>query len=139
MLFGFISVIAILNLYLFRPGIELDDIAVNRGNQEAEYEDLDLFREDYSQKIAAYEDVHFPPSPPATLPPRVSPTHSPPAEYDYVQQPIPKDSGGVKEFDYTTCAAYATTSRQEQTVESDQYANVGVLSADLESSLQDEN
>ena len=125
--------------YLFRPGIELDDIAVNRGAQEAEYEDLDMYREDYSQKIATYDDVHFPPSPPATLPPLVSSTRSPPAEYDYVQHPITKDSGDVKEFDYTHCAAYATTSRQEETEESDQYANVGVLSADQESSLQDED
>ena len=125
--------------YLFRRGIELDDIAVNKGSQEAEYEDLDVYRGDYSQNIATYDDVHFPPSPPATLPPRVSSTSSPPAEYEYVQQPITKDSGRVKEFDYTHCAAYATTSRQEQTERSDKYANVNVLSADLESSLQDED
>ena len=125
--------------YLFRPGIELDDIAVNRGAQEAEYEDLDMYRGDYSRNIATYDDVHFPPSPPTTLPPLVSSTRSPPAEYDYVQHPITKDSAGVKEFDYTHCAAYATTSRQEQTEQSDQYANVGVLSADQESSLQDED
>ena len=116
----------------------MDDIAVNRGAQEAEYEDLDMYREDYSQKIATDDDVHYPPSPPATLPPHVSSTRSPPAEYDYVQHPITKDSGGAKEFDYTHCAAYATTSRQDQSEQSDQYANVGVLSADLGSSLQDE-
>ena len=124
--------------YWFRSGIELDDIAVNRGSQEAEYEDLDMYRGDYSQNIATYDDVHFPPSPPATLPPLVSSTRSPSADYDYVQHPITKDSGGVKEFNYTHCAAYAATSRQEQTEESEQYANVVVLSADLGSSLQDE-
>ena len=122
---------------LFRSGIELDDIAVNRGAQEAEYEDLDMYRGNHSQ--VTDDEVHFPPSPPATLPPRVSSTRSPSAEYDYIQHPITKDSGGVKEFDYTQCAAYAIKSRQEQTEQSDHYRNVGVLSADQESSLQDED
>ena len=122
---------------IFRPGIELDDIVANRGAQEAEYEDLDMYRGDYSHRIATYDDVHYPPSPPATLRPIVSPTCSPPAEYACVQQRITKCSGGVKELDYTQCAAYAT-SRPAQTDESSQYAN-DVLSADLESSVQDEN
>ena len=117
---------------LFRPGTELDDI--NRGAQEAEYEDLDMYRGDYSQ--VTDDEVHFPPFPPATLLPRVSSTRSPPAEYDY---PITKDSGGVKETDYTQCAAYAIKSGQGQTEESDHHGNVGVLSADLESSVQYEN
>ena len=117
----------------------MDDIVANRGAQEAEYEDLDMYRsrEDYSHRIATYDDVHYPPSPPATLHPIVSPTCSPPAEYAYVQQHITNYSGGVEELDYTQCAAYAT-SRPAQTDESSQYAN-GVLSADLEPSVQDEN
>ena len=114
----------------------MDDVTVSKGSQEAEYEDIDAYREEYTQNIATYDEIHLPPTPPATLPPHVSPTHPPPAEYDEtVQQPITKDSSGTNEFDYSQCTAYAATSRQEQTEESERCA--GVRCTEL--ALQDES
>ena len=104
----------------------MEDITVNNGSQEAEYEDIDLYREEYPKNIAINDKFHHPPTPPATLPPHVSPTHRypPPAEYETVQHPITKDSSGANEFDYTQCTAYAATSTQEQTEESERCAGV---------------
>ena len=110
----------------------MDDIT---GSQGAVYEDIDSYREEYPKKIATYDEIHLPPTPPATLPPHVSPTHPPPAEYETVQLPITKDSSGANEFDYSQCTAYAATSRQEQTEESEHCA--GVRSTELD--LQDES
>ena len=101
-------------------GLQLNEIQVNQiiHSQEAEYEDLDMYREDLLQSQSAsatYEDVRLPPFKivSSQLPP--SSSNDQDEEYDVVEvvseQKDEADSD-VHQFDSTINAAYGWTPGQ---------------------------
>ncbi len=86
----------------------MDAVQANIGTQQEEYETIDTFQDESTQKASStphvYDVVEFPTSSPSS-------PQSPAPEYDYITMGTVA-SDDTKDFEITDCAAYSVTGRR---------------------------